>query len=163
MIISQIVAISANFVIAKNNKLPWDLPADMEYFKNVTWGHHVLMGRKNYEAEGKLLEGRINIIITRKSNYNVPGAYIFSNVEDGIDAARKAGEKELFVVGGGQIYRQTLKYTDRLYLTVIHNEFQGDTFYKEFQNEHWETISQITYKADQKNPIDHTYYVMEKI
>lgn len=163
MLISQIVAISENRVIAIEGKLPWHLPADLKYFKDTTWGHHILMGRKNYEAEGRILKGRTNIIITRRENYKVNGAYVFSTIEKGIEFARQNGEKELFVVGGGEIYKQTLSQTDKLYITVVHKTFDGDTFYPEIDAKDWNKISERMYIADDKNPVDHTYFIYEKV
>jgi dihydrofolate reductase len=162
MLISQIAAMSENRVIARDGKLPWHLPADLKYFKNVTWGHHVLMGRKNYEAEGTTLKGRTNIIITRQQNYQVKDAFVFSTIREGIDFAERRGENELFIVGGGHIYRQTLQQTDKIYLTIIHREFEGDTFFPELDKDEWKTYSKRQYLSDQNNPHDHTYYIFQK-
>lgn len=163
MLISQIVAMSENNVIAKEGKLPWHLPADLSYFREKTWGHHVLMGRKNYTAEGKILKGRTNIIITRRKNFKVKDAYVFSTIKEGIEFARKNGEKELFVVGGGEIYKQTLSQTDKLYITVVHKTVKGDTFYPEINLNDWNKISERKYKSDEKNPVDHTYFIYKKV
>jgi dihydrofolate reductase len=162
MIISHIVARSENFVIANNNKLPWHLPADLKYFKDVTMGHHVLMGRKNFEAEGKLLKGRTNIILTRQKDYKVDGASVFTDLEKAIEFARVNGESELFVIGGSEIYKQTMEFTDKIYLTIIHNDFGGNIFYPELNPNEWTTISERRYNADEKNAWDHTYYIYSR-
>ena len=162
MLISQIAAMSENRVIARNGKLPWHLPADLKYFKNVTWGHHVLMGRKNYEAEGKILKGRTNIIITRQQTYTVKNAFVFSTIREGIKFAENRGESELFIIGGSQIYYETLPQANKIYLTIIHREFEGDTFFPKLDKEEWEMKSKREYLCDQDNPCDHTYYVFQK-
>lgn len=163
MIISQIAAMAENRVIAKNQKMPWHLPADLKYFKEVTWNHHVLMGRKNYEAEGKLLPGRTNVIITRQKGYQVPGAHVFSSIDKGIEFAASNGENELFIIGGGQIYQQTLDVTEKIYLTIIYKQIDGDTFFPELDMENWKTIYTRKYLADKKNPIDHTYFIYSRL
>ena len=152
MLISQIAAMSENRVIARNGKLPWHLPADLKYFKNVTWGHHVLMGRKNYEAEGKILKGRTNIIITRQQTYTVKNAFVFSTIREGIKFAENRGESELFIIGGSQIYYETLRQANKIYLTIIHREFEGDTFFPKLDKEEWEMKSKREYLSDQDNP-----------
>ncbi len=162
MLISQIAAMSENRVIARDGKLPWHLPADLKYFKDVTWGHHVLMGRKNYEAEGEVLKGRTNIIITRQKNYKVKDGFVFSTIREGIDFAKRRDENELFIVGGGLIYRETLLQTDKIYLTIIHQVFNGDTFFPEFNKNEWQTCSKRKYLSDKNNPYDHTYYIFQK-
>ena len=154
MIISQIVAVSLNNVIGVNRGLPWNMPADMAYFKKKTFGHHIVMGRRNYEVEGKALPGRVNMVLTRNPDYKIPDIIVVHHLEDAIEIARKAGETELFIVGGEQIYKLAMPFTDRIYLTRIHTEIKGDTFYPE--------VSCIRNKRDDRNPFDYDFLVFEK-
>jgi len=163
MIISHIVAITRNKVIGRNNKLPWNLPADMQYFKNTTKGHTVIMGRKNYESEGKPLEERINIIVTRQKGFEAPGCYIVNSIDNAIATAKKFEKKEIFIIGGGEIYRQTLNIINKLYLTVIDIELEGDVFYQQPDLNKWKLISKCYYKKDNVNKFSHTYYVYQRL
>lgn len=162
MIISQIVAVSLNSVIGKNGGLPWHMPTDMAYFKNKTWGHHIVTGRRNYDAEGKALPGRINIVLTRKSDYQISDGIVVNELEDAIDIAHKSGEKELFIVGGEQIYKLAMPVTERIYLTRIHADLDGDTFYPELDMNTWEEVFIDRRKADENNPYDYDFIVYER-
>ena len=162
MIISQIVAASLNNVIGKDNGLPWHMPTDMAYFKNKTWGHHIVTGRRNYEAEGKALPGRVNIVLTRNPDYQISDGMVVNKLKDAIDIARKSGEKELFIVGGEEIYKLAMPVTDRIYLTRIHAEVEGDTFYPELDMKTWKEVSIDSRKADEKNPYDYDFIVYER-
>lgn len=162
MIISQIVAVSLNHVIGINNGLPWDMPSDMAWFKKKTYGHHIIMGRRNYEAEGKALTGRINIVLTRNYDYKIPDGTVLHNMEKAIELARKAGETELFIVGGGEIYKMAMPFTDRIYLTRIHTEVEGDTFYPDPDKKVWEEVSCIRNKKDKRNPFNYDFVVCER-
>jgi len=162
MIISQIVAVSLNNVIGVNRGLPWNMPADMAYFKKKTLGHHIVMGRRNYEVEGKALPGRVNMVLTRNPDYKIPGIIVVHNLEEAIEIARKAGETDLFIVGGEQIYKLAMPFTDRIYLTRIHTEVKGDTFYPELDPTIWKEVSCIRNKRDDRNPFDYDFLVFEK-
>lgn len=162
MIISQIVATSLNNVIGKNNALPWHMPTDMAYFKEKTWGHHIVMGRKNYEAEGKALPGRSNIVLTRNRDYSIPDGIVVNKIKDAIENALKAREKELFIVGGEEIYKLAMPFTDRIYLTRIHTEVNGDTFYPKLDMNIWQQIAIDKRKADEQNPYDYDFIVYER-
>jgi len=162
MLISHIVAMTKNKLIGKANKLPWHLPADMEYFKEKTIGHVVIMGRKNYEAEGKPLSQRTNIIVTSKANYHAPNCIIVNNMEEAINKAGSIEKDEIFIVGGGEIYKQTMNIINKLYLTVIDLEMDGDVFYPDIDLNSWKMISKNKYQKDKENPYDHTYFVYER-
>lgn len=162
MIISQIAAISKNYVIGKNNQLPWHLPADMHYFKETTQGHFVIMGRKNYEAEGKPLPDRTNIIITRKENFSAPGCFVFKTIDEALEYCQDQNQQEIFIIGGGEIYKQTLEITQRIYLTIIDIEIDGDVFYPKLNFDDWQVLKKWDYKKDERNEFDHTYYVLER-
>jgi dihydrofolate reductase len=162
MILSHIVAVSKNFVIGKNNKLPWRMPEDMHYFHRVTAGHIVIMGRKNYEANGGALKGRTNIVITRNREFTPQDAIIAESIENAIQKAAAFQPEEVFIVGGGEIYRQTLELVKRIYITIIETEVEGDAFYPEIKLEQYPIISKTEKKADRENPFDHCYYILEK-
>lgn len=162
MIISQIVAVSNNNVIGVNNGLPWHMPTDSAYFKNKTWGHHIVMGRRNYEAERKALSGRINIVLTRNKTYQITDGIVVQELGDAINIAQAAGEDELFIVGGEEIYKLAIPLTDKIYLTRIHIEVKGDTFYPEFDLQYWQLVSIDSRKADDKNPYDFDFLIYKK-
>ncbi len=162
MIISQIVAASLNNVIGKNGSLPWKMPTDTAYFKAKTLGHHIVMGRRNYEAEGKALPGRVNIVLTRNLDFQISDGIVLHKLEDAIEHARNAGEKELFIVGGEEIYKLAMPFTDRIYLTRIHTEVDGDTFYPEIDYKIWQQVAIDKQKADNQNPFEYDFLVYER-
>ena len=162
MIISQIVAASINNVIGKNGGLPWKMPTDSAYFKEKTWGHHIVTGRRNYEAEKKALPGRVNIVLTRNLDFQINDGIVMQKLEDAIEFARKVGEKELFIVGGEEIYKLAMPFTDRIYLTRIHAEVDGDTFYPEIDHKIWRHVSVDKRKSDDENLFDFDFIVYER-
>jgi dihydrofolate reductase len=162
MIVSHIVAISRNFVIGKNNRLPWRMPEDMFYFHKVTDGHIVIMGRKNYEANRGALKNRTNIVITRNRNFRPTDSFVAESIPQAIDFAKSFNPDEIFIVGGGEIYKQTLEMVNRIYITIIDTTVEGDAYYPKIQPEQFRIISKISKKADKENPFDHTYYILEK-
>lgn len=132
MIISLIAAASANNVIGKNNRLPWHLPVDLKFFKNTTWGMPVIMGRKTFESNAnKPLTGRINIIITREKNLKAEGVVAVNNWSDALFVAKDADCKEVFVIGGGVIFKEMINKADRIYMTRVHTIIDGDVFFPE--------------------------------
>ena len=163
MIISQIVAVSLNNVIGKDNSLPWHMPTDMAYFKNKTWGHHIVTGRRNYEAEGKALPARVNIILTRNPDFKISDGIVVHKLEAAIEIAERSEEDELFIVGGAEIYKLAMQVTERVYLTRIHAEVEGDTFYPELDMTVWKQISIDRRKADVKNPYDYDFLIYERL
>lgn len=162
MIISHIVAVSKNYVIGQNNSLPWSLPADMAYFQKVTMGHNIIMGRKNFESEGGILSGRTNIIITSQPDYNVDGGIVAHSMNEALDICRENHEEEAFIIGGGEIYKQSLDMVDRIYITIIDVEIEGDVYYPKINFDDWNILSKRYYKHDQENVFDHTYYILER-
>lgn len=163
MIISHIVAISENNVIGKDNKLPWNMPADMAYFNRVTKGHYVIMGRKNYESEGKALKDRINIVITRNRDFKIDDGIIVHSINEALDILKKNKEEEVFIVGGGTIYKQSINIANRIYLTKIHTIIKGNVFYPELNKSQWKSLSEISYNKDNMNPFDYTFCIYERI
>ena len=166
MRVSLIVAVSANGVIGKDNDLIWHLPRDMKFFKDTTKGHHVIMGRKNFESiphKFKPLPNRTNVIITRQSDYIAEDCIVVNSVEESIEVAKKNGDEEPFIIGGGQIYKIALENNliERIYLTRIHHNFEGDTFFPNLA-EDWKVITREDCKADEKNKYDYSFLVLEK-
>ncbi len=162
MIISQIAAMARNRVIGRDNRLPWHMPDDLAWFFRVTRGHHIIMGRRNYEANGRALPGRTNIVITRKKTYEAPGCVVVHSIAEALDYARRQGEQEAFIVGGGEIYAATLSLADRIYLTLIDTDAEGDVFFPELDPAEWQVVSKEPHKADQRNPYDYTFYIFER-
>lgn len=163
MIISQIAAISRNRVIGKDNRLPWHMPDDLAYFFRMTRKRHIIIGRKNYEANGKALPNRVNIVVTREKDYLAPGCIVVHSFKDAIDYARESGEDEVFISGGSEIYIATLDLTDRIYLTLIDAEVEGDVYYPELEMNQWHVVSEEEHKADLRNKYNYTYFVFERI
>jgi len=143
MRLSILVAMAKNRVIGKNNALPWHLPADLKHFKALTMGHPVIMGRKTYESIGRLLPGRTNIIVTRQKAYQVAGAITVNSIDDALKVCQAGvdGNNEVFLIGGAELYRQTLERCNRIYITEIQQDFDGDTFFPAFNLEEWKEIT----------------------
>ena len=135
MIISIIVAVAENNVIGKGNKLIWHISEDLKRFKQLTTGHHIIMGRKTYESIGKPLPNRTNIIITRDSQFTAQGCIIANSLENAFEIA--SNDTEVFIIGGGEIYRQAIPFADKIYLTKIHAEFKGDTYFPPLNPDEW--------------------------
>jgi dihydrofolate reductase len=136
MIISLIVAMTQNGVIGKDNQIPWHIPEDLKHFKEITMGHPIIMGRKTFESIGKALPGRKNIVLTRALSYNEDGVVVVHNFEQALREA-KDHDKEVFVIGGRQVYELALPQADQIYLTTIDRDFDGDTYFPrlDFKNE----------------------------
>lgn len=162
MIVSILVAASQNNVIGINNKLPWHLPADMKYFKQMTTGHHVIMGRKTFEALGKPLKDRTNIIITRQENLKIEGAIVVNDLKAAIERSKKDGEAECFVIGGGNIISQAILWADKIYLTTIYHDFEGDTFMTPINKEDWTEVKNEKHEPDEKNKYAYAFRVFER-
>lgn len=167
--ISLIVAIAKNHVIGKDNDLIWFLPKDLKYFKDTTAGHHVIMGRKNYYSipeKFRPLPGRTNIVVTRQKDIiKEDNVVVVESIEAGIKYALEAGDKEPFVIGGGQIYNYALanNLIDRMYITHVGNEFDGDTFFPHFKTEDWKKVSEKLIESDHRHQWDFSYVVYDKV
>lgn len=157
--ISVIVAMSKNRVIGKDNQLPWHLPADLKFFKETTMGHAILMGRKTHEAIGRPLPGRENVILTRQKDYHPEGCTVIHSVEEALERYQ---DQSIFVIGGAEIIKQFLPVVDRLYLTLIDQEFEGDVFLPEFREEEWEEVSRVQGITDEKNPYSYYFLVYDR-
>ena len=138
------------------------MPTDMAYFKNTTWGHHIITGRRNYEAEGKALPGRVNMVLTHNPDFKISDGIVVHQLEEAIGIAKKAGERELFIVGGAEIYKMAMPLTQRIYLTRIHAYIEGDTFYPAPDFTNWKQLSIDRRKADTKNPYDYDFIIYER-
>ena len=166
MIVSMIAAIANNNVIGKDNQLIWDLPRDMKFFMDTTMNRHIIMGRKNFESipvKYRPLKNRVNIIVTRNSSYKADNCIVVSNILEGLNFARQKGEGECFIIGGGQIYQHALdqELVDKLYLTHINSDFEGDTFFPEINYEKWDSKIIFNNTVDDKNP--HDFQVIEYV
>ena len=166
MIVSAIAALSRNRVIGKNNDLPWRLPDDMKFFMETTKGHHIIMGRRNYDSlheKYKPLPQRTNIVITRQQQLKAPGCTVLHAVEPALDLARSNGEEECFVIGGAEIYQLAMPYTTRLYLTEIDAVIEGDTFFPETVPSDWKEISRKHHPADERHAYAFDIVVYDRV
>ncbi len=151
MRISCIVAKAKNNVIGLNNKMPWHISEDLKYFKRVTSGHCIILGRKNYLSIGRPLPNRTNIVVTRDKSFEAKGCAIMNSIESALKYAFENGEKEAFIIGGGQIYEQTIEYWDKLYITEIDEEFEGDVFFPELDYNEWKLIEEECFEKSESN------------
>ncbi len=161
MIISLIVATDEKNGIGKNNQLLCHLPADLNYFKQTTTGHHIVMGRKTFESVGRPLPNRTNIIISRTPK-TIEGCIVKENIEEAIAFAKANNEHELFITGGGTVYDLTLQLADRIYITQIHHTFDADTFFPHFDKHDWQEIKNEFHQADEKNKYDYSFIVYQR-
>ena len=164
--VSIIVAIAENNVIGKDNRLIWHLPADMKFFKEKTSGHCIITGRKNYESipeKFRPLPNRTNIIITRQSDYRAPGAIVVRSIEKALDEAMQTGDAEIFIIGGAEIFKQTIDKATKIYLTKIFHSFDGDTYFPEIDFKQWKEIRREDFQPDEKNKYAYSFFELEKI
>ena len=166
MIITAVVAVGANNEIGAKGDLLWVLPKDMAHFKNITWGHQVLMGRKSFEsipARFRPLAGRPNIVVSRDASLRYEGCKNVTSTDEGIQFAKDNGEEELMVIGGGEIYKHLFPITDRIYLTRVHQAFpEADTHFPEINPDEWETISTELIHADEKHKYDFEFIELKR-
>ncbi len=155
MMVSLIVAVSQNGVIGNKGKLPWHLPADLKRFKQLTTGHPIIMGRKTFESIGKPLPGRTNIVITHQKNFQACGAMVAHSLEEALRLCEK--ENEVFVIGGAEIFEEALPLANRIYLTLIHQDFEGDTRF-DFNHSAWKEIS----REGQPGTLPFSFITLEK-
>jgi dihydrofolate reductase len=166
--ISLIVAIAENHVIGKDNDLIWFLPKDLKYFKDMTSNHFVIMGRRNYFSipeKFRPLPGRTNVVVTRQKDIiRDENVIVVDSVEEGIRLALEAGDTEPFIIGGGQIYHYALKHdlVDRMYITHVHHQFEGDTYFPHFMPEKWRKVSEERVDKDHRHPYDFSFLVFDK-
>jgi dihydrofolate reductase len=161
MQISIIAALTNNNVIGNNNKLPWHMPADLKHFKAITLGKPIIMGRKTYEAIGKALPGRRNIVITRDKNWRCSDCEIYHSLQEAFAAVKECAE--VMVIGGAEIYKTALPLADKMYLTFIHHDFIGDTYFPDWNPDEWQEIEHADYPADEKNPYPYSFVVLQRL
>ncbi len=154
--ISLIWAMGSRREIGRSNTLPWRLPADLDRAKNITMGHVLLMGRQTYESIGRPLPGRTNVIITRDPLYARDGCEIAHSVEEALERYR---DRDIYVFGGSDIYRQTIDLADRLYITRVEGDFEADTFFPEYDESDWELVEQVAGTVDERNKHPHRFEV----
>jgi len=161
MTISFVVAAAKNNAIGKEGKLPWHLPNDMKYFKNITWGMPVLMGRKTFESLGKALPGRKNIVLSSRS-WEAEGVVTVKTMKDALFVAEQTDALELMVIGGGEIYKSLIEKAKRIYMTRVEAEPEADTFFPVMNPKEWHLMSQKNHEADEKNAYNHSFEIWER-
>ena len=158
MLISHIVAMASNRVIGNRGEIPWKIPGEQKMFKEITMGHTIVMGRKTYEAIGRPLPGRTNIVVTRQADYQAPGCKVVHDIKIALESC-PPDESEVFIIGGGQIYEETISIADRIYLTVLPKEVSGDTYFPEFSESDFEIK-----KSDFIDAVEpYHFYIYEKV
>lgn len=164
--LAVIVAAAENGVIGRNNGLPWHLPQDLRYFKRVTMGKPIVMGRKTFESIGRPLPGRANIVITRNPDFTAEGVRVVASLDEALrlagDIALIDGAQELVVIGGAEIYKASIPRADRLYITEVHATVQGDAFLPEIDWVHWCEVGREHHAASDANPYDYSFVVYER-
>lgn len=166
MIVSAIAALSKNKVIGKDNDLPWRLPDDMKFFMQTTKGHHVVMGRRNYDSlheKYKPLPERTNIVITRQTNFVAPGCIVLHAVEPALEIAKKNSEQECFIIGGAEIYKLAMPHTTRLYMTEIDAVIDGDTYFPDIRKDEWKEVSRRHHPADDRHAYAFDIVVYDRV
>lgn len=161
MILSIIVAMDRQGTIGRDNGLPWRLSADLKHVKAITMGKPIIMGRKTHESIGKPLPGRENIIISRNTDYRSEGCTVFAGIDEALDYCREY--VEVIIMGGAELYRQTLNRVSYIYLTEVHAEVEGDAFFPRYNPEQWREIRREDCYADEKNEFDYSFVVLEKV
>jgi dihydrofolate reductase len=162
MIISCIVAFDSNKVIGVDNKMPWHISEDLKYFKKTTSGHCIILGRKNFESIGRPLPNRTNIILTRNPDFFHSGCITAGSIEKALSIAYELGETEVFITGGAEIYKQTIEYWDKLYITDIDANYEGDTFFPEIDFSNWSLISEKNISTGDSTPHDLSFKVYKR-
>jgi dihydrofolate reductase len=160
MTLSLIVAVAENGVIGARGDLPWRLSADLRRFRQLTMGHHVIMGRKTFESIRRPLPGRTLIVITRQPNYDAGGALIAANLEEALRLANN--DDEPFIIGGAEVFRLALPRADRIYQTVVHERPEGDTFFPAWSEAEWRLVAEEHGRADEKNSVDYAFRTWER-
>nr|AIA18632.1 Dihydrofolate reductase [uncultured bacterium] len=162
MRISFIVAKAENNAIGLNNKLPWHLKDDLQNFKKLTMGHHILMGRKTFESIGKPLPGRMSLVISSEPRAATESVFWFPNIWRAIKQAERAGETELFIIGGEKIFKSALTIADRIYLTNVMGEVKGDTFFPSLSLKNWKLVSESSFSRNSENDHDFNIQVLDR-
>ena len=164
MRLSLIVAMNASRVIGNQGELPWRLSSDLQRFKRLTMGHHLIMGRTTYESIGRPLPGRTSLVLSRNKDFSVehPDVHTVNSLPEACELAATAGDQEAFVIGGGQIYQLALPHVERMYVTQVAAEVIGDAYFPEWNPTEWELLSEESHPADAKNEYDSVYRVYQR-
>ena len=158
--LSIIAALSENRVIGRDNQLPWRMPADLAHFKRLTMGKPIIMGRRTWESLPGLLPYRTHVVVTRDSDYVAEGGFVAHSIEQALDFAGDA--EEMMVVGGANLYAQTLPLASRMYLTIVHDHFDGDTAFPDYEQTDWREVSRERHGADERNPHAYSFVALER-
>ncbi len=161
MRLSIVVAMDDNRLIGSKNQLPWHLPADLAYFKKLTTGKSILMGRKTYDSIGRPLPNRRNIVITRNSNISIPGCEVVSSIDDALELTKD--DLEVMVIGGASLCEQLLPKVNRLYITKIDGEFEGDVFFPKYDDFDWLEVSCESHPKDNSNAYSYKFIVLDRV
>jgi len=155
-----------NRVIGINNQLPWYLPEDLKYFKRVTMGKPIIMGRKTHESIGKPLPGRTNIVVTRQPDLQFEGCKTVPSLDEALSLSEQIslidGSDEVVIIGGAELYTQALPSVDRLYLTDVHAEVEGDAFFPVIDSDEWQEMGREDYQSEGANPYDYSFRILER-
>jgi dihydrofolate reductase len=162
MRISFIVAKAENNVIGRNNQLPWHLKDDLQNFKKITMGHHILMGRKTFQSIGKALPGRMSLVVSSESKPNTDNVLWFNSIFRAIKQAERNGETELFIIGGEQIFRSALSLADRIYLTEVNAVVEGNVFFPQLSLKNWKKVSEQHYTKNTDNDFDFDILILDR-
>jgi dihydrofolate reductase len=163
MIISLIAALDESGGIGLRGQLPWRLPDDLKHFRALTLKHHVIVGRKTYESIGRPLPGRLMIIVSHQSGYRAEGCQVYPSLEEALEMARQAGENEVFMMGGGSLYEQSLSLADRLYLTRVNVHLEADVFFPFIHSAQWQVIDSFTHPVDERHVYAFTFCTLERV
>lgn len=162
MRVSFIVAKAENNVIGINNKLPWHLKDDLQNFKKITMGHHILMGRKTFESIGKPLPGRMSLVVSSEPKANQDSVFWFNSIFRAIKQAERSGESELFIIGGEKVFKSALSLCDRIYLTEVHGDVKGDTYFPQLSVKNWKNISEQKFEKNADNDHAFTFKILDR-
>lgn len=160
MRISLVVAVAENRVIGRDNQLPWRLPADLRRFKQLTMGHPIVMGRKTHQSLGRALPGRTNIVVTRQENYSAPDCIVVQSIDEALSCV--SGAKEVFFIGGAEIFAEILPRADRLYVTLIHAEFEGDAYFPQVDTKTWQIVGSEKGIVNERNQYEHDFLIFDR-
>jgi dihydrofolate reductase len=153
--ITLIAAVAQNNALGKDNQLLWHLPDDFKRFKNITSGHYIIMGRKTFDSFPKPLPNRTHVIITRQKEYKPEGCIVVNSLEEAIQSCPK--QEDIFIIGGGEIYKQSIAIADKIDITRVHNSFEADTFFPEIEIEKWQLIFEEYHSKDERHDFDFTF------
>ncbi len=158
----MIAAMGKNRIIGKDNDMPWHLPADLQHFKKTTFGSPIIMGRKTYDSIGRPLPGRLNIILSRNTDLIIDGCSVVSSLDEALLLAKKSDANEIFITGGAHLYNKFLKDSDRLYLTLIDEEFDGDTYFPDYTQYDWKEVARENHQADDNNAHNYSFVTLDR-